>query len=233
MPRRNAARADQVSPKRCGHFSGKSIVRAEEMIATLRAAVTARSDPDLVLIARTDALAIEGVDATVDGARRSAGLPERYQFFYRNEPWRRPSPDETVRRCGALLSPPGERFEYSNLGYGLLSTMISRVSGVPFAEYMRTSVFLPLRMTRNSVDVDPTLSHFQAIRYGVDGLPIPPAPTCGASRRRTGSIRPSATSLARIASRPTRSSWRSRWSSGSSRSSQLMGRGLPARCSRS
>jgi 2,3-dimethylmalate lyase len=63
---------DQVSPKRCGHLSGKGVVPAEDMIAKLRAAVTARSDPDLVLIARTDALAIDGVDAAVDRARRYA-----------------------------------------------------------------------------------------------------------------------------------------------------------------
>ncbi|APR75999.1 Isocitrate lyase [Minicystis rosea] len=63
---------DQVSPKRCGHFSGKSVVPVEDMVAKLRAAVTARADPDLVIIARTDALAIEGVDAAIARARRYA-----------------------------------------------------------------------------------------------------------------------------------------------------------------
>jgi 2-methylisocitrate lyase-like PEP mutase family enzyme len=65
---------DQVSPKRCGHMSGKSVVPVEDMLAKLRAAVAARTDPDFVLIARTDALALEGVDAAIDRARRYADV---------------------------------------------------------------------------------------------------------------------------------------------------------------
>src|SRR5262245_43739996 len=65
---------DQVSPKRCGHMAGKSVVPVEDMLAKLRAAVAARTDPDFVLIARTDALAIEGVDAAIERARRYADV---------------------------------------------------------------------------------------------------------------------------------------------------------------
>ena len=61
---------DQVAPKRCGHIEGKQVVSADDMVAKLRAAVAARTDPNLVLIARTDALAVEGIDAAVDRARR-------------------------------------------------------------------------------------------------------------------------------------------------------------------
>src|SRR5262250_1776056 len=46
---------DQVAPKRCGHLSGKQVVPADEFAARIRAAVDARSDPDLLIIARTDA----------------------------------------------------------------------------------------------------------------------------------------------------------------------------------
>jgi methylisocitrate lyase len=60
---------DQTSPKKCGHFAGKEVIPAEEMIQKLRAAIEARSDPDLVLIARTDALAAEGFDPAVNRAR--------------------------------------------------------------------------------------------------------------------------------------------------------------------
>jgi 2,3-dimethylmalate lyase len=60
---------DQVSPKRCGHMSGKSVIPVDEMVAKLHAAVDARTDPDFVLIARTDALAVEGVDAAIERAR--------------------------------------------------------------------------------------------------------------------------------------------------------------------
>lgn len=60
---------DQQLPKRCGHLSGKSLVASETMCAKLRAAIDARTDPDLVLIARTDARGVEGFDAAVARAQ--------------------------------------------------------------------------------------------------------------------------------------------------------------------
>ncbi|MCK0507537.1 methylisocitrate lyase [Aromatoleum anaerobium] len=59
---------DQVQAKRCGHRPGKTIVSCEEMVDRLKAAVDARTDPDFVIIARTDALAVEGVEAAIDRA---------------------------------------------------------------------------------------------------------------------------------------------------------------------
>jgi 2,3-dimethylmalate lyase len=61
---------DQVAPKRCGHLDGKQVILAETMVDRVRAAVAARSGDDFVLIARTDARAVEGVDAAVERARR-------------------------------------------------------------------------------------------------------------------------------------------------------------------
>src|SRR3954454_9956283 len=52
---------DQVTPKRCGHFEGKQLIPADEMVLKLKAALQARSDPDMVIIARTDARAVEGI----------------------------------------------------------------------------------------------------------------------------------------------------------------------------
>jgi methylisocitrate lyase len=60
---------DQVMPKRCGHLEGKGIVPVSEMVGKIRAAAEARTDPDFVIIARTDAAAVEGVDAAVERAR--------------------------------------------------------------------------------------------------------------------------------------------------------------------
>jgi methylisocitrate lyase len=60
---------DQQMPKRCGHLSGKHLVSAEEMAAKIRAAVTARNDPDFVVIARTDARGVSGFDEAVRRAR--------------------------------------------------------------------------------------------------------------------------------------------------------------------
>jgi carboxyvinyl-carboxyphosphonate phosphorylmutase len=56
---------DQVFPKRCGHLDGKQVVPSEEMVIKLRAAVEARTDEDFVVIARTDALAVTGLDDTL------------------------------------------------------------------------------------------------------------------------------------------------------------------------
>jgi 2-methylisocitrate lyase-like PEP mutase family enzyme len=61
---------DQVSPKRCGHFAGKQVIPADEMILKLRAALDARRDPDFVLVARTDARAVDGIDAAIERANR-------------------------------------------------------------------------------------------------------------------------------------------------------------------
>ena len=59
---------DQVGTKRCGHRPGKEVVSKEEMIDRVKAAVDARTDPDFVIMARTDALAVEGINAAMDRA---------------------------------------------------------------------------------------------------------------------------------------------------------------------
>ncbi|WP_322871193.1 methylisocitrate lyase [Streptomyces goshikiensis] len=60
---------DQVNPKRCGHLDGKGVVPREEMVRRLRAAACARRDPDFLLMARTDARAVEGLAAAIDRAK--------------------------------------------------------------------------------------------------------------------------------------------------------------------
>jgi methylisocitrate lyase len=61
---------DQVQQKRCGHRPGKAIVPANEMVDRIKAAVDARNDPEFVIMARTDALAVEGIDAAIERAVR-------------------------------------------------------------------------------------------------------------------------------------------------------------------
>lgn len=61
---------DQVTPKRCGHFEGKQLIPVEDMVLKLRAAQAARRDPDFVLVARTDARAVEGIDGAIARACR-------------------------------------------------------------------------------------------------------------------------------------------------------------------
>ena len=66
---------DQVAPKKCGHMEGKLVIPAEEMAQKIRAAADAKTQPEFMIIARTDARAVEGLEATLDRARqyRAAG----------------------------------------------------------------------------------------------------------------------------------------------------------------
>jgi len=59
---------DQTFPKRCGHLDGKGVVPAAEMCGKLRAALDARLSEDTLILARTDALAVEGFDAAMERA---------------------------------------------------------------------------------------------------------------------------------------------------------------------
>jgi 2-methylisocitrate lyase-like PEP mutase family enzyme len=89
---------DQVSPKKCGHFAGKDVVSQQEMVGKVRAAVDARLDEDLMIIARTDALATEGMEAACErvNAYSEAGAdilfveaptsPEQMAYIVRNVP---------------------------------------------------------------------------------------------------------------------------------------------------
>jgi 2-methylisocitrate lyase-like PEP mutase family enzyme len=57
---------DQVSPKKCGHYEGKEVISRAEMVGKIKAAVDTRRDADMVIIARSDARAIEGLEASID-----------------------------------------------------------------------------------------------------------------------------------------------------------------------
>jgi len=90
---------DQVFPKRCGHFAGKEVIPAEEMVQKIRAAVDARTDPDLVIVARTDAIAVEGLDAAIERAHRYREAGADATFI------EAPPDVEALRRIGALPWP--------------------------------------------------------------------------------------------------------------------------------
>src|SRR6202171_1194025 len=64
---------DQIMPKKCGHFSNKSVIPVEEMAGKSKAAVDARSSKDFLIIARTDAIAVEGFESAIERAERSIG----------------------------------------------------------------------------------------------------------------------------------------------------------------
>lgn len=106
-------------------------------------------------------------------ANHTSGLPRYYQFYFTDEPYLPPSRDETILRYGNLVTMPGERIQYSNLGYGVVDYVISRVSGLAYPEFMHREVFVKLGMTRTSVGIRPGLERHHAVRYDRNGMPIP------------------------------------------------------------
>jgi len=60
---------DQLNPKRCGHLDNKIIISRDEMVQKIRAAADAKRDPNFLLMARTDAMASEGMEAAIDRAK--------------------------------------------------------------------------------------------------------------------------------------------------------------------
>ena len=106
-------------------------------------------------------------------ANHSSGLPLHAQFFVRNGNDTVPSYDETIQHYGIIVTPPGQRFQYSNMGYGVMGYVASRVSGKSYAEFMRDSVFRKLGLTNTLVDVAPGPDQGAAVRYDEKGKPIP------------------------------------------------------------
>jgi CubicO group peptidase (beta-lactamase class C family) len=106
----------------------------------------------------------DAVEATVRRvASHTAGLPLHNQDFYDYESYQPPPMDETIRRYGNLVTAPGERWQYSDLGCGLLGYVITRVSGQSYAGFMREEEFVPLGMDHTSVHVGPGLEEGQAV----------------------------------------------------------------------
>ncbi|NRQ48859.1 isocitrate lyase/PEP mutase family protein [Aeromicrobium stalagmiti] len=107
---------DQVSPKKCGHFAGKDVVSQQEMVGKVHAAVDARLDEDLLIIARTDALATEGLEAACE--RAAAYSEAGADILFVEAPRTREQMDYIVRNV------PG--FHMANMVEGGLTPLTSR-----------------------------------------------------------------------------------------------------------
>ena len=105
-------------------------------------------------------------DATVKRIlHHTAGLPMHWNFFFDGECYKRPSMDETIKRFGIVVSPPGDRYEYSNLGYGIIESIIERVAQKSYPEFMKSEVFEPLGLNRTSVFIKSPEEDIVAQRY--------------------------------------------------------------------
>jgi 2-methylisocitrate lyase-like PEP mutase family enzyme len=91
---------DQVFPKRCGHFEGKAVIPSGEMVMKIKAAVDARTSPDLLVIARTDARAVEGLEPAIARAQAYAEAGADATFV------EAPATLEELRRIPAAVPVP-------------------------------------------------------------------------------------------------------------------------------
>jgi carboxyvinyl-carboxyphosphonate phosphorylmutase len=134
---------DQVMPKKCGHMSGKAVIGADEMAGKIRAAVAARHDPDFLVIARTDAAAVEGLDAALERARAYADAGADLLFV------EAPTSEDDIARVARELAgvaplvfnwaeggrtPPLSLDRIAELGYSLvlfpIGTLLAATAGI-------------------------------------------------------------------------------------------------------
>ena len=151
---------DQVAPKRCGHFSGKEVISTEEAVSKIKAAVDARTDPDFLIMARTDAAATHGFEAAVERAQRFAEAGADILFVeavttadeIRALP-RRLGPPQLMNMVIGGKTPIFGAEELGQLGYGIVLYANAALQGALAGMQRALTV---LRDTKR-IDEDPAL----------------------------------------------------------------------------
>ena len=166
---------DQVSPKRCGHFSGKEVISTEEMVSKIKAAVDARRDQGTLILARTDACAMHGFEAAVERAQRYSEAGADILFVeavtteneIRTLPQRLQKPQLMNMVIGGK-TPIFNADELGGLGYGLVlyanAALQSAVAGMQKA--------LTVLRETHRIDEDPALVTPFAERQRLVGKPV-------------------------------------------------------------
>jgi CubicO group peptidase (beta-lactamase class C family) len=108
-------------------------------------------------------------------ANHTAGLTTFGRNCFADQPNCHVSPDETIQRYGVIFWPPGDHFDYSNLGYGILGEAVGRTYGKGYADFLRDEIFRPLGMAHASLGIRPDLKRFAATRYSSINGRRPPA----------------------------------------------------------
>lgn len=165
---------DQVAPKRCGHFSGKDVIPTEEAVSKIKAAVDARQDSDLLIMARTDACATQGFEAAVERALKFAEAGADILFVeavtraeeIRALPQQLPRPQLMNMVIGGR-TPIFDADQLGQLGYGFVLYANAALQGALAGMQKALGV---LRDTRR-LDEDPTLVTPFAERQRLVGKP--------------------------------------------------------------
>ena len=166
---------DQVFPKRCGHFAGKQVIPVQEMSDKLRAALDARQDPNFVVIARTDARAIEGLDAALDRASRYAEIGADVIFV------EAPQSRDELARIGRSISKPQlanmlvggatpilSAVELQDLGFKIVVSPVESLAVTALAVQQLTEAMLTLGRVDGLSDRMWTFSQLKAL-LGANG----------------------------------------------------------------
>ena len=166
---------DQVAPKKCGHMQDKHVVEVEEMVQKVRAAVEARRSDDFLIIARTDARAVEGLDRALERARRYRVAGADMLFVEAPE-----SEDEVVAVAKAFpdvplllnwaeggKTPPLSRERLQELGYRLI---LFPLSALFIATHAMRESLVELRKHGSPLPIMDRLTGFQEF-LDIIGLP--------------------------------------------------------------
>jgi 2-methylisocitrate lyase-like PEP mutase family enzyme len=165
---------DQVAPKRCGHFSGKEVIATDEAVAKIKAAADARRDPDLLIMARTDACATHGFEAALERAQRMSEAGADVLFVeavttpeqVRSLPQRLAKPQLMNMVIGGK-TPIFSAEELGRLGFGIVLYANAALQGAVAGMQRALTV---LRDTKQ-LDEDPSLVASFAERQRLVGKP--------------------------------------------------------------
>lgn len=167
---------DQVFPKRCGHMEGKQVIPSEEMIAKIKAAVDARVDGDLMLMARTDSLAVYGMDEAIERGNRFAEAGADIIFI--EAP---PSVEEMRKICREVKAPTSANMveggktpilaakELQEIGYSIVTFPLSTLYAAAWGVRMVMKELAAKGTTTGFMDQMITFADFNQL-VGLEGV---------------------------------------------------------------
>jgi 2,3-dimethylmalate lyase len=157
---------DQLAPKKCGHMEGKQLIPSDEMVQKIRAAVAARRSPDFLLIARTDARAVEGLDATLERARRYRAAGADILFV------EAPQTQDEIRTVAEALSDVPLLFNWAEggktppIGYEELRALGFRIVIFPISTLLAATRAIEQVLARIRADGTPSGALADLPRFG-------------------------------------------------------------------
>jgi 2,3-dimethylmalate lyase len=158
---------DQLFPKRCGHMEGKQVISTDEMVTKIKAAIDARTDDDLMIMARTDALAVSGIDDAIERGNRYAEAGADIIFI--EAP---PSAKDMRRACREVKAPMLANMveggktpiltakKLQDIGYSIVAFPLSTLYAAAYGVRLAMDALYKTGTTAGYMDKMITFSHF-------------------------------------------------------------------------